>query len=166
MHARKGRRYAREEAGFAIKYSAPRQKQVAAALGIDQSNVSRQIHGEQDGDASRFYELVRRVVLENHAAAGHLIAGAMAVAEEAALELGADVCRARLLDALAQETIAQSKEDVASYELAVALGDDSPTLRAALERHDAAIRHETGRHVDVLIYNRALRVSRGWRAKP
>jgi len=108
MHARTKRRYAREEAGFAIRYSAPRQKHLTAALGVTQSNVSRQIRGEQDGDVSRFYDVVRRAVLDGRADAGHLIGGALAVAEEAACTLPRAEILGRLADALSQETAFQA----------------------------------------------------------
>lgn len=171
MHAYGDRKYARTEAGFAIRYTGPAQKNVAAALGVNQSNVSRQIRGEQDGDVSRFYELVRRAVTDGRTDAGALITGAMLVAEEAAVTLGLDEVAARLCTALVQETLFQAREDEAEYRLAAALGclahDPTPAelaeLRAASEAHDSALRREMGREIDSLIYNRALRRLMGWR---
>ena len=66
-------------------------------------------------------------------------------------------------DELAQT---QSGEDLAQHALAVALGENGPSLRGALEAYDDAVRHETAAHVDTLIYARALRVIRGWREAP
>ena len=172
-HAFRDRRYAstRLEAGFAIRYTGPVQKNVADVLGITQPNVSRQVHAEQDGDVAKFYEIVSRAVVHGHADAGHLIAGAMHVAEEAAVSLGLDEVARRLCVALSQETLFQATEDQAEYRVASALGclAHDPTdselaeLRAALEAHDDALRREMGREVDSIVWNRALRRLMSWR---
>ena len=167
MHAYTTRRYAlREEAGFAIRYMAPKQKLAAPILGIAQSNVSRQVNGEQDGDVSDFYALVERAVLDPSGDAGALIQGAMLRAECAAITLPVDEVRRRWFHACAQETIEQSAEDVATQRAIVAVAEGSPDERFALEAQDDALRREGARHVDALIYNRAYRVLRGWRAAP
>jgi hypothetical protein len=157
----------RREAGEALRWSAPRQKHIGHALGMDKADVSRECSGVQDGRASKFYELVRQVVRDGKTDAGMLIAGAMAVAEEEAVRsLTGPEIRARILDALAQETLTQAAEDIASHRLVMAISENSKDLRAALEGFDEACRKETGKHIDVLVYTRALRVVRGWRAKP
>lgn len=61
---------------------------------------------------------------------------------------------------------AEGRENVAQHRLAVALGEDGPDLREALEGYDAATCGEMGRSVDAIIYARALLCARGWRARP
>ena len=155
------------DAGWALAHTAPLQKHLRPLLGdVDKSIVSRMVSGEKPSAVSHFYDLVRAVVRDNRADAGHLIAGAMVVAEEEACKLPSDEVRRRLMESLAQETVTQSGEDVAQHALAVALGENGPSLRGALEAYDDAVRHETAAHVDTLIYARALRVIRGWREAP
>jgi hypothetical protein len=163
--AHRERDQVRAEAGQALRWSARRQKRIAYALGAHESRVSRECAGE-DGRVSRFYEAVRKLVREGSTTAGHVIAGAMVVAEEEALDLPSDEIRRRLIDALAQESHSQAREDVAQHALAVALGGNGKELEAALVEYDAAVRHETGHHVEVLVYARALMVVRGWREGP
>lgn len=154
------------EAGWALRASSTSQKVLTAVLACDKSWTSRQCNGHPNGAVQRFFETVRKLVADGRTDAGHVIAGALAVAEEEACKLPTDVIRARLYHALTEETRAQAEEDRAEYRVVRALHDDPTDLRAALEAHDEAIRQESGWHITALIYNRALRVARGWRAAP
>ncbi len=154
------------DAGWALAHTAPMQKHLRPLMGLDKGTLSRMCSGEKPSAVSRFYDLVRAVVRDNRADAGHLIAGAMLVAEEEACKLPSTEIRSRLMEALAQETHTQAGEDVAQHQLAVALGENGPGLRAAIETYDDAVRHETAKHVDVLVYARALMRIRGWRVAP
>lgn len=156
----------RRDAGQAIRWSSVLQKQVARALGEHPSDVSRQVNGQRDGRVSRFFDAVRQLVRDGHADAGHLIAGAMLVAEEEAVSsLSEEEIRRRLLSALAQESLVEGEENAAQHRLSVALGEDSDDLRAALEHHDEVVRRENGHDINAIVYSRALRVVRGWRAR-
>jgi hypothetical protein len=164
-HSQTGRRYARREAGDAIRFAATRQKHVAEALGLDQSQVSRSASGEIGSSVSRFYEDVRAAVLANKVSAGSFIHGAMLVAEEAACSLPVEEVKRRYLESCAQEVIEQAAEDVATHRAVMAVAEGSADERAALEAQDEAFRREGARHVDTLVYSRAYRVLRGWRAR-
>ncbi len=155
----------RRDAGWALGASAPMQKHLVQLTGLDKGTVSRMVSGEKASAVSRFYELVRTVVRDSRANVGHLISGAMLVAEEEACRLPSPEVRRRLLEALAQESISEGAENVAQHRLAVALGENTADLRAALEAYDVAVRHEMGPHVNALVYARALMVIRGWRAE-
>lgn len=164
QHLTNGREIKRE-AGEAVRWAAPRQKHVAAALGVSRQRVSQEANG--DGRVARFYECVRQLVVEGRTDAGSVIAGAMCVAEEAALSLPSDEIRRRLADALSQEALFEgSEENVAQLRLATALGTDGSDLRAALVAFDAATRREMGAAVNALVYARALMHVRGWRTAP
>ena len=164
-HSRTRQRYERREAGDAIKYSAPRQKQVAHVLGLDQSQISRQVSGDLASNASRFYDDVRAAVLSGKVSAGSFIHGAMLVAEEAACALPVEEVRRRYLESCAQEVIDQANEDVATHRAVIAVSAGTPDERAALEAQDEAFRKEGARHVDTLVYSRAYRVKMGWRVR-
>lgn len=152
----------RKEAGFAIKYTAPAQKHTAEVLGLTPSGMSRRVSGEISGTIGDFYEVVRAVVRDRRTGCGHIITGAMLVAQEEATKLPEPEIRARLKDAIAQESITEGNENVAQHRLALALGGDGD-LRAALENYDAAVRHEQAAHIEALVYGRALAAKRGWR---
>lgn len=155
MHASIVRRYARRIAGWALSGLAPRQKQIADVLGVTQSNVSRQIAGEQDGDVSRFYQVVRRAVRDKRRT-GRLIAGALSAAQDEAQGLPPAACRRALDLALDRETEAQTTEDQAQHRVLRAIrAGDVDELATAIEAHDDALCDETAAHADVLYFGRA-----------
>lgn len=154
------------DASQALRWSAPQQKQIARALGEHPSDICRQVNGQKDGRVSRFYDCVRALVRDGHTDAGHLIAGAMLVAEEEAVRsLPEEEIRRRLLSALAQESLVEGEENAAQHRLSVALGEDSDDLRTALEHYDEVVRRENGHDINAVVYARALRCVRGWRAR-
>ena len=63
------------------------------------------------------------------------------------------------------ETLEENAENAATQAAIVAVLTEAPNEREALEAQDEALRREGGRHVDVLYYNRAYRVLRGWRKR-
>lgn len=176
-HAYREASYARrEEACWAIANTARRQKILAAIFGVDQSNVSRQMNGLQDGTLADMHEVVRRAVLEPDGDAGAMIASCMVVAEEAAAELPLHEIVYRLTEALAQETVFECDENLAEHELLVALGilvaGHEPTprqlteIRATTEQYIRKACRELGGQVDGIIYSRALLRHFGWRYQP
>lgn len=163
------------EAGWALKRSARQQKVLALTLGVSQSQLSRQISGLRSSSAAAFYADVRKTVAERKTEAGHLIAGALAAAEDEACSLSRDEIRARYYEAQCLEARAQAAEDVAQHRVLMALGrtegpdaspDDLHELHEALEAHEEAVMDETAWHVVLVYYSRALRVSYGWRVRP
>ena len=165
-HAKTTRSYARSQAAWAIRDLARKQKHVAHAFGIDQSNVSRQANGEQDGDVSRFYLRVQQAVEARQVRrAGSLIAGAEAAAQEAAEGLSEEECRAALDLAHEVETRAQHAEDVCQHRVLRALAKtetkgateaDWYELADAISDHEGAIRAEQAAHSDVIYFARGL----------
>lgn len=111
-------------------------------------------------------ETIRSLVRDNYAEAGQLLWAFQMTAEDEACKLPVEEVRRRWLEACAQESIEQAAEDVATHRAVVAVMAGAENERAALEAQDEAYRKEGGRHVDCLIYNRAYRVLRGWRAAP
>lgn len=155
---------ARREVGQAVRWSAPQQKHISRALGMHHSDVSRMCSG-QPSYITRTHETVRQLVRDNPTDAGQLLWSFMLTAEDEACKLPLEEVRRRYIEACAQETLEQSDEDVATHHAVVAVCEGAPNEREALEAQDEALRKEGGCHVDVLIYNRAYRVARGWRQR-
>lgn len=170
-------RHVNEEAGQALAECAAAQQVLAHVLSISESWVSRQVNGHPSGAAQRFYQAVRDLTRAHKTDAGALIAGALAVATEEALELGFREILGRLNHALHREAAAEGRENAATGRVQQLLGrlsevpEEDPRrpeleadLREAMEQHDAATREEMGWHITALIYSRALRAHMGWRA--
>lgn len=176
--AKRNPRYAdalNREAGWMFRASASSQKVLSIALGQDKSWISRQANGHQDGAVARFYRVVRDLVATEKTEAGHVIAGALAAAVEEALKLPVSEIRNRLFFALDRETDAQAREDRASMRLYRALAarqskaarhEDWEELDQALTAHEETTQTEAAWEITSLIYNRALRVTRGIRVAP
>lgn len=169
-------RHLNEEAGWALGQCAAAQQVLAHVLSISESWVSRQVHGHESGAAQRFYQAVRDLTAAHKTDAGALIAGALAVATEEAVDLAFTEILRRLSHALAREAAAEGRENEATGRVQQLLGrlsampDGRPNgstldaeLREAMQEHDRATREEMGWHITALIYSRALRVHMGWR---
>lgn len=171
MHATNGQNLAGRwkspsHAGWALENSASLQRFIADALEVSPATVSRYI-SEDRGPVTGFYTLVEKLAVYRKSDAGHVIGGAFEAAVAAVSgDLSVDEIRARLYNALMQETRAQAEEDRAEHRVAVALGrtsspdaspEDFAELSAALDEHEHATRDETGWHLTALAYNRALR---------
>lgn len=163
MHSQSIRDASSCDATQGLRWSAPQQKHIAYALQAHPSAVCRMLQG-QPSFITRTHEAVRQLVRENPTEAGQLLWAFMLTAEDEACKLPEAELRRRFLEACAQETVEQAAEDVATHHAVVAMltGEGE---REALEAQDEALRKEGGRHVDALIYNRAYRVLRGWRAR-
>ena len=158
-----------------FRASGPSQKVLAIALGQDKSWISRQAHGHPDGAVARFYRVVRDLVAVEKTEAGHVIAGALAAAVDEALELPVSEIHQRLLFAIECETASQAAEDQASMRLYRALAacqsrevrpEGWDELDQALMAHEEATQTEVAWEITALMYNRALRVTRGIRVSP
>lgn len=161
----------RKKAAWALK-STTTQVHLTTLLGVGPSTVSRYCSAEIENDVSRCYALVRKLVNDRSAEAGHIIAGMMDVAQDAAEGLDVPLIRARLNLAQDKETEAQQAEDVAQHRVLRAISrssaedatpDDLHELAAAIEAHDEAILHENAAHAVVLYYARAYVAKRGTR---
>ena len=172
MHPRNGAdsgtRYAdaRREVGWALRSTATLQKNIATALGMDPSDVSRFVRGKLPAYVERTMDDIRALVREGRTHAGTYIAAFMLTAENEAVKLGLDEVRRRWLEACAQETCLEGKENDATHRALVAVLDGTPDEREALEAQDEYMRLEGGSHFDVLYLGRAYRQLRGWRHAP
>jgi len=159
-------RWSAPDAGWALAHTAPMQKHLLPLLGLSKGQVSLQCAGKKPSVVSRFHDLVREAVRGERSDAGYLIGCAVLTAEDEAAQLPLPTIGFRLREALSQETLFEAEENVAEHPVLVALGCFGPgrepteqelrTLRVSLETHDEALRRETGREIDSLIYNRAL----------
>lgn len=165
-------RWARARAtGSALRRSAPSQKILARVLGMNERDLSRQINGYRASVVSEYHDWIRRLVQDPKCDPGALIAESIAVAVDEASRLPEPEIVERYNREMDTEQHAQACEDETTHRVIRALArarsplatkEDRAECRAAMEAQDDALSGELGPEINVLIYNRALRLVWGW----
>jgi hypothetical protein len=151
-----GRRYAdslNAEAGWALRRCASQQQQIAQALDLSASWVSRMCNGAESGSVQRFLQHVQRLMEGGHTTPGPVIAQVLVACTKATRPYAAAELRALLYRTWDEETRWQGLCDQATYRLIRAdedvrrddaCPDDFRRLSEAQDAFDEAARMHAG----------------------